>query len=74
MYGEGAAARHEVLRRLQLIVECSGVKNIVSISTLVVELYIPHLSQQLNHFMVPAYPQRGFETRRKQKKYREKNQ
>ena len=53
LYGEGAAARHEVLRRLQLISVYSAVKSCESIVILLVELCIPHLNQQLNHFLVP---------------------
>ena len=53
LYGEGAAARHEVLRRLQLIIVYSPVKSCPSFIILLVELCIPHLNQQLNHFLVP---------------------
>ena len=53
LYGEGAAARHEVLRSLQIIPACSAVKSCLSTTILLVELCIPHLNQQLNHFLVP---------------------
>ena len=49
-----AAARNEVLRRLQFTSACSPVKSCPPTNGALVDQCIPHLNQQLEHFLVPT--------------------